>query len=103
MQADTLFLRNSSGRGIYQLTVYDPVSKLTAAELVTTPSARNMRVAFERILEAFPVEIRGVQTGNGAEFHGGFEELLQERNIAMQVIQPRSPKQNGCVERCQRT
>ena len=69
--------------------VRDPVSKLTTAELVTTPSARNMRAAFERILETFPVIIRGSQTDNGSEFRGAFEELLQEHDIAMQVIPPR--------------
>ena len=39
MQADTLFLRDLSGRGIYQLTVCDPVSKLTATELGRKPTA----------------------------------------------------------------
>ena len=58
MQADTLFLRDLSGRGIYLLTVCDPVSKLTAAELLTTPSAHNMRAAFEHIPQTFPVVIR---------------------------------------------
>ena len=33
MQADTLFRRDLSGRGIYQLTVCDPISKLTATDL----------------------------------------------------------------------
>ena len=103
MQAGTLFLCNPFGRWIYQLTVCNPFSKLVAAELVTAPSARDMRAAFEHILEIFPVVIQGVQTDNGAEFRGVFEELLQKRGVAMLVIQPRSPKLNGCVERCQRT
>ena len=104
MQADSLFLRDPSGRWIYQLAACDPVSKpTTTAEPVTTPSARDMRASFERILETFPVVILGVQTDNSTEFRGVFEELLQKHGVAMQVIQPRSPKQNGCVERCQRT
>ena len=76
VQADTLFPRDLSGRRIYQLTVCAPVSKPTAAQLVTTPSVRNMRAAFERILETFPVIIQGGQTDNGAEFRGVFKELL---------------------------
>ena len=39
----------------------DPVLKLIAAELVTTPSARNKRAAFERILKTFPVAIQGAR------------------------------------------
>ena len=102
MQVDTLFLRDPSSRWIYQLTVCDQVSKLTTAELATTPSVCNMRATFECILETISVVIPGVQTDTGFEFCGIFEELLQERGIAMQAIQPRSPKQNGCVEWCQR-
>ncbi len=63
-------------------------------ELVATPSARNMRAVFERIFEIIPVS-SGSQTDNGSEGRGVFEELLQERGIAMQIIQPRRPKQNG--------
>ena len=103
MQADILFLRRPSGRWIYQLTVCGPVSSLTAAELVTTPSVRNIRAAFGRILETFPVVIPGVQTDNGSEFRCVFEELIQERGMVMQVLQPCSPKQDGCVGRCQCT
>ena len=61
VQAGILFLRDPSGRWVYQLTVCNPVSKLTAAELITTPSAHNMRAAFERILKIFPVVIRGTR------------------------------------------
>ena len=57
LQADTLFLRDPSGRWIYQLAGCNPVSKLTPAELVIPPSGRNMRAAFERILKTFPIVI----------------------------------------------
>ena len=73
MQAEILFLRDPSGRWIYQLTLCNPVLKLTTAELVTTPSAHTMRAAFERILKTFPVVIQAVQTG---QFRGTFEEPL---------------------------
>ena len=102
VQTDTLFLRDLSGHRIYQLAACDSASRLTATEFVP-PSAHTMRAAFERILETIPVVIRGVQTDNGSEFRGVFDELLQERGIAMQVIQLRSPKQNGYIERCRRT
>ena len=62
-----------------------------------------MRAAFEHILKTFPVVIQGGQTDNGAEFRGTFKELIQERGMAMQVIQPRSPKQNGDAGRCRCT
>ena len=62
-----------------------------------------MRVAFERVRETFPVVIRGGQTDSGSEFRGAFGELLPERGMTMQRIQPRSPGQNGRVERCLHT
>ena len=45
----------------------------------------------------------GGPTDNGTEFRGVLEELLREHSVAMQVIPPRSPKQNGCVGRCPHT
>ena len=78
------------------------VPKLIAAEFVTTPSARSMRVPFERILETFPVVIRGPGR-HGSGFRGAFDAPFQKRGMAMQVTPPRSPEQNGCVERCRRT
>ena len=58
VQANTLFLRDPPGRWIYQLTVCDPASKLIAAER-HHPFGAQHTGAFERILETFPVEIRG--------------------------------------------
>ena len=103
MQADTLFLCEPSGRWPHQLTVCGLVSKLAAVELVTTPLARNMRAAFERILGTFPVVIQGGRPTTAPSSADAFEELFQEHGMAMQVLQPRIPKQNGCVGRCQRT
>ncbi len=102
MQADTLFLRDPPGRWIYQLTVCDPASKLIAAER-HHPFGAQHTGASKRILKTFPVEIRGSRPTTAPRVPWRLRELLQERDIAMQVIQPCSPKQNGCVGRCQRT
>ena len=60
VQVYTLFLCDLSGCWIYQLAAGDPVSKpTTATEFVTTPSAGNMRAAFEHILEICLVVIWG--------------------------------------------
>ncbi len=87
VQADTLFLRDLSGRWLYQLTVCDPVLKLTAAEPVP-PSARNMRAAFGRILETSPIVIPGgARPTTAPGFAASSRELLRERGMAMQAIQ----------------
>ena len=102
MQSDPLFLRDLSGRGIYQLAVGDPISKPTATELVTTPSGATCGRPSGASLRPSRSSSGG-QTDNGAGFRSVFEEFLQERGMAMPVIQPRRVKQNGCVEWCQRT
>ncbi len=83
VQTGSLHPFDHPGRRIYPRAVCGVVSKPTAAELVTTPPVRDMRVAFERVRETFPVVIRGGQTDSGSEFRGVFGELLPERGMAM--------------------
>ena len=61
VQTGSLHPFDHPGRRIYPRAVCDPVSKPTAAELVTAPPVRDMRAAFERVRETFPVVIRGAR------------------------------------------
>jgi putative transposase len=44
-----------------------------------------------------------MQTDNGSEFLGDFDEYLKSREIPHYFSYPRCPKINGCVERYNRT
>jgi len=51
----------------------------------------------------YPVQIKSIQTDNGLEFQGVFEQYLSKRQITHYFIYPRCPKINGVIERYQRT
>jgi len=50
-----------------------------------------------------PVKIHTIQTDNGTEFEGKFEEYLNTQKINHKWIYPNSPKINGVIERFNRT
>ncbi len=58
---------------------------------------------WNKLRQVYPIAVRTVQTDNGAEFLGAFEEQLDAEQIPHQFIYPRCPKVNGCIERYQRT
>jgi transposase InsO family protein/transposase-like protein len=58
---------------------------------------------FKKIEKVYPFPIKTVQTDNGLEFLGDFEDHLKVKNIPHVFIYPRCCKINGVVERFNRT
>lgn len=58
---------------------------------------------FKKLKYVYPGSIKSVQTDNGSEFLGIFEEYLSGNNIKHYFIYPRCPRINGVVERYQRS
>lgn len=58
---------------------------------------------WQKLQAVYPVPIHAVQTDNGSEFQGEFDEALQREQIPHLFTYPRCPKVNGCIERYQRT
>lgn len=89
--------------GLYQLTLIDDCSRLTAATVMPGRTQRDVVTALPKLLAAFPFEVRCIQTDNGSEFDGLLDRFLAERSIRHARIRPRTPHLNGKVERVQRT
>jgi transposase InsO family protein len=89
--------------GSYQLTLIDDCSRLTAATVMSGRAQKDVMEALPRLLNAFPFELRCIQTDNGSEFDGLVDRFLSERGIRHARIRPRTPHLNGKVERVQRT
>lgn len=66
-------------------------------------NSRNTKDFFEKLEHVCPVPILDVQTDNGAEFKGDFDDHLRTQHIPHRWSYPRCPRINGCVERYQRT
>ena len=89
--------------GLFQLTLIDDCSRLTAATVMTGRAQRDVLAALPRLLSAFPFAPRCIQTDNGSEFDGLVDAWLEGEGIRHARIRPRTPHLNGKVERVQRT
>lgn len=101
LQMDSIHLW-LTGRKYYFLTIIDVVTKVAFCKLTTSLSSRQARKALEEFQTSYPV-IRIVQTDNGHEFLGEFDQYLQTQGIVHKFSYPRSPRINGVVERFNRT
>jgi transposase InsO family protein len=89
--------------GLYQLTLIDDCSRLTAATVLAGRTQADVIQALPRLFAAFPFPLQCIQTDNGSEFESAFHRVLVEQGIRHVRIRPRQPHLNGKVERVQRT
>ena len=101
-QADSSFLF-LDGMRRYIISAIDSKLKFAFSSCYSYLSSRNVRDFIKRLEMVYPLSIKSVQTDNGPEFLGDFDEYLKSRNIPHYFSYPRCPKINGCVERFNRT
>ena len=85
------------------MSVIDILTKLALVKKVNALSFINARKVFQEFQSICPYGVRKVQTDNGSEFLARFHEYLEEQKIPHIFIYPRPPKNNGVVERFNRT
>lgn len=68
-------------------------------------NSKNAKDFFKKLEQVYPIQngIRIIQTDNGLEYLGDFDQYLKHRNIEHHFTYPRCPKINGHVERANRT
>ena len=88
---------------LYVYSAVDVKGKFAFSLPYRTKTSANTVDFWDKFVQIYPVAVRTVQTDNGAEFLGEFEEHLKAAHIPQQFIYPRCPKVNGCIERYQRT
>jgi len=66
-------------------------------------NSQNTVAFFKKLEVVYPYRIRHVQTDNGLEFLGDFEDYLKKHQISQVFIYPRCCRINGVVERFNRT
>jgi len=87
----------------YFVTAIDIVTKFAWVKLVVNPSSRSAKEALVDFIHQYKHSLRVVQTDNGSEFLGEFDEYLQKTHVKHEFIFQKSPKINGIVERFNRT
>lgn len=102
IQMDTV-VRIEDGIRYYIYSTIDIGGKFALSLPVSKPTAKNTVEFFKRVEQLLPYKIKSVQTDNGSEFLGVFEEHLAKNNIKHYFIYPRCCRVNGVVERYQRS
>ena len=102
LEMDTI-LRFVDGIRYYFYCAVDVKGKFAFALPYKHLNSQNTVDFFKKIEYVFPFPIKTVQTDNGLEFLGDFEDYLKKRNILHVFIYPRCCRINGVVERFNRT
>lgn len=101
-QADSLY-QFLDGMKRYIISAIDSKLKFSFSACYRQLSSRTGRDFFKKLQRVYPLDIKSVQTDNGMEFLGEFDDYLKRQNIPHYFIYPRCPRINGCIERYNRT
>ncbi|MBU1126882.1 DDE-type integrase/transposase/recombinase, partial [Patescibacteria group bacterium] len=102
LEMDTI-LRFVDGIKYYFYCAIDVKGKFAFALPYKHLNSQNTVDFFKKAEYVFPFSIKTVQTDNGLEFLGDFEDYLKKRNILHVFTYPRCCRINGVVERFNRT
>lgn len=91
------------GRKYCFITAIDIVTKFAWVKLTTNLSSKQARLALVEFRSQYKQSLRTIQTDNGSEFLGEFDDYLNQMQIKHEFIYQKSPKVNGVVERFNRT
>jgi len=102
IQVDTI-IRFEHGIKRYIITGIDVVTKFAFAYTYKNHTSGSTKDFVEKLLKVTPYEIKGIQTDNGSEFLDHFDQTIAKTGIVHFFTYPRCPKQNGAIERFNRT
>lgn len=101
-QADSLY-QFLDGMKRYVISAIDSKLKFSFSVCYKHLSSRTSRDFFQKLQAVYPLDIKSVQTDNGMEFLGEFDDYLKYQKIPHFFTYPRCPRINGCIERYNRT
>jgi len=102
IEMDSVIIQVINNR-YYFLTAIDVVTKFAWVKMTTSHSSKQAKLALIEFMGNYKHNLRTVQTDNGTEFLGEFDEYLSQAQIKHEFIYLKSPKINGVVERFNRT
>ena len=91
------------GFKLYQFTAIDSVTRQRILRVYPRITSRQGKEFLVEVIKKFPFRVKNVQTDNGSEFLGDFQQACHKLGITHYFAYPRSPKQNALVERSHRT
>jgi transposase InsO family protein len=103
VQIDTIHFVDKYGNRIYVYTALDVYSRYGFAVLSQRIGAKQSISFLKKASGYFPFDIQNIQTDNGPEFGLHFTDFVTRRKMTHRHIHPRSPNENGHLERFNRT
>lgn len=103
VEIDTIHFETKDGTRIYVYTALDVYSRYGFAILSDKADGRRSISFLKKVIKYFPFNIKNVQTDNGPEFKLHFTDYITRNQMTHRHIHPRSPNENGHLERFNRT
>lgn len=103
VQMDTIHFVDKNNKRTYVYTVLDVYSRYGYAVLSQKANCYQSIKFLKKVINYFPFRIHTIQTDNGPEFGLYFTDFVTRHKITHRHIHPRSPNENGHLERFNRT
>lgn len=103
VQMDTIHFVDKDGKRIYVYTALDVYSRYGFAALSKRIGCGRSVAFLKKAVAYFPFHIQNIQTDNGPEFGLHFTDFVTRNGMVHRHIHPRSPNENGHLERFNRT
>ncbi len=98
-QVDHMSVNISSGFQVKHFQGICPVTKMVVEQVYSSATSFVAKQFLEYALSNLPFPIKSVQVDGGSEFMKDFEQLCEEQGIPLYVLPPKTPENNGNVER----
>lgn len=103
VQMDTIHFVDKNGKRVYVYTALDVYSRYGFAALSRKANCHRSVAFLKKAIKYFPFHIQNIQTDNGPEFGLHFSDFVTRYGMTHRHIHPRSPNENGHLERFNRT
>lgn len=103
VQMDTIHFVDKDGKRIYVYTTLDVYSRYGFAILSKKANCHRSVSFLKKSIRYFPFNIQNIQTDNGPEFGLHFTDFVTRHKMTHRHTHPRSPNENGHLERFNRT
>jgi|SRR3989344_430211 len=103
VEMDTIHLVDADGKRTYVYTAIDIYSRYGFAKLSLKADTYSSIQFVQKTKKYFDFRIKVIQTDNGSEFGKFFSDFVSRNKIFHRHIHPRSPNENGHLERFNRT
>ena len=85
------------------ISIIDIFTKYARVTQVPTLSSKQSLLCYQKFTKQYTYPIHSIQTDNGSEFLGSFDQHLEQMAVKHIFSYPRSPRVNGYIERFNRT